>query len=83
MFLHGVSSLLITSAVGYWVVTQAQKEKGQVKKLGQLLGAIIVLVSLVGVGCKIYVLATGCPPGKMTCPYAGKTGSSSAQPMAR
>ena len=77
MFLHGVSSLLITSAVGYWVVTQAQKEKGQVKKLGLLLGIIIVLVSLVGVGCKIYSLATGCPMSKITCPYMGKMGPSS------
>ena len=74
MFLHGVSSFLITSAVGYWVLTIAQKERGQVKKTGQLLGIIIVLVSLVGVGCKIYALATGCPPGKMTCPYGGKMG---------
>ena len=77
MFLHGVSSLLITSAVGYWVLTIAQKEKGQMKKTGQMLGIIIVLVSLVGVGCKIYALATGCPTSKIACPYTGKMGPSS------
>ena len=73
MFLHGVSGLLITVAVGYWVFTHAEKEKGQVRKLGQLLGLIIIGVSLVGVGCKIYLLATGCPPGKVFCPYTGRT----------
>ena len=77
MFLHGVSDLLITAAVGYWVVTQAQKEKGQIKKLGQLLGIIIVFISLVGAGCRIYCFAKSSPIGKMACPYTGKMGSSS------
>ena len=73
MFLHGVSSLLIAAAAGYWVLTQAAHQKEQVRKLGELLGLIIIVVSLIGTGCKIYGLIKGgyCPWGPK-CPYAGK-----------
>lgn len=76
---HGVSALLITSAVGYWVLTAAEKEKGQVKKAGKLLAAIIMLISLAGVACRVISFARArgfCPGGKMVCPFVGKSASS-------
>jgi len=76
---HGVSVLLITSAVGYWVLTTSEKEKGQVKKVGRLLALIIILVSLVGVACRAISFARAkgyCPAGTMSCPFTGKSASS-------
>lgn len=73
MLLQGVSGLLLSAAAGYWVYTQAEKEKPRVRKLGQLLGLAIIAVSVVGTGCKIYYLVTGNAPGKFFCPYTGKS----------
>ena len=79
---HGsVPALLVTAAVGYWVLTLAAKEKAGTKKLGHLVGLIIIAVSLMGVACKLYFQMNGgnCPPGKMWgkkggmyCPMTGK-----------
>jgi len=71
---HGVSSLLISAAAGYWVLTHAAKEKGQTKKYGKLLGLLIIVLSIGGAACKIYYQVTNCPPGKYFCPIGGKMG---------
>lgn len=77
---HGVAPLLLTAAVGYWVLTHAEKEKqGGVRKLGLYLGLAIIVVSVLGAACKIYCQINRCPPGKMgmmgtkACPFGGKT----------
>ena len=80
---HGVATLLISAAAGYWVLTLAAKEKNRLKKLGQLVGLVIIVVSLAGAACKIYCqIGCGsksyCPPGAMSspegkaCPFTGK-----------
>ena len=73
---HGIAPLLIAAAAGYWVVTQAAGQKAQVKKLGQILGWAIVLVSVAGAACKLYYLSTGQPFGGkgIYCPVGGKSG---------
>ncbi|OGX38020.1 MAG: hypothetical protein A3C53_08285 [Omnitrophica WOR_2 bacterium RIFCSPHIGHO2_02_FULL_68_15] len=68
--------MLVSAAVGYWVVTQAEHQKAGVKKLGQYLGIAIILVSVIGVACKVYCI-TSCPPGgamgkSAMCPMTGK-----------
>ncbi len=68
---HGVGVLLFSSAAGYWVLTLAAKEKAQMKKLGQVLGLIIIGVSLAGVACKIYY-RTVCPKGMSGYPFASR-----------
>ena len=71
MIAHGVALLLLTAAVGYWVLERASNQKKELKMVGQIVGALIIAISLLGVACKIYYLATGkaaCPPGM----YPGK-----------
>ena len=84
---HGISVLLITSAVGYWTLTSAGREKGRVKTLGQYLGFLIIVLSVAGAACKLYCAFSGtaCPPfmskmvGKV-CPMTGQPiGSAPAQ----
>lgn len=81
MFIHGVSGLLISAAAGYWVLTSSGSQKGRIKTLGQWLGLIIVVVSLVGAACKLYYITTGasgkgylCPSGK-ACPFSPRMSS--------
>ena len=80
---HGsIPVLLVTAAVGYWVLTLAAKEKEGTKKIGHLVGLIIIVVSLLGAACKIYCQVSGssCPmeghrwgkKGGMFCPMTGK-----------
>lgn len=71
---RGVAPLLISAAAGYWVLIQAAKEKAQLKKIGQLLGWVLIVVSIAGAACKIYYQISGCVPGKgIFCPYGSKT----------
>lgn len=87
---HGVAGLLLAAAAGYWVLTLAVKEKPNLKKIGQVVGLVIIVVSLVGVACKIYCLTTGCPTargwmgkGGAACLFTGKaapSAPSTAQP---
>ena len=65
----GIGALLIASAAGYWVLTQAGKERGREKQIGRLLGLLIIVVSLGGALYKVYVLSA-CRG--MACPVTGK-----------
>ncbi len=85
MMMHGdISALLIASGVGYWVLTTASKEKGTLRKLGQILGLLIIAASVAGAACKIACAVQACNAsggygaGKMACPFTGR--SAPAQP---
>lgn len=90
MMAHGISVLLIATAVGYWTLTNANKEKGRVKKLGQFLGLLIIVISLLGTFCKIACAVKACQMGKgaacgtmlgggmgggKACPFGSKSGA--------
>ena len=73
--IHSVGGLLLVSVAGYWVLERASAHKGGLKRVGQWLGAVIILVSLIGVACKVWYLAT-CPSGSTGkggyCPFPMK-----------
>ena len=72
---HGATGLMISAAVGYWVLTQSEKEKNRVKKLGQILGFGIILVSVLALACGFYQRVQSCRMmgGSMACPFTGKS----------
>ena len=75
---HSVGILLIAAAAGFLVLTLANKEKGRVKNFGQLLGLLIIVVSVALTACKLYYCMASCSPsaGK-ACPFmAGKSAAS-------
>ena len=83
---HGVAALLFSTAAGYWVLTLAAKEKEGTKKIGHLVGLIIIVVSLLGAACGIYRQVSACSGkygmmgrGGMFCPFTGKSGPPPAQ----
>ena len=61
---------LVIIAVGYWVLTMAANQKGRLKKLGNWLGGLIIVVSLAGLICSAVFRA------KKYCKYS-KDGSCS------
>lgn len=77
---YGVGALLIAAVGGYWVLERAARQKGNLKKVGQLLGTVIIIVSLIGVVCKVWYTVK-CPTGSIGkggwCPYTPKASSSS------
>ncbi len=50
---HSIVGYLISLAVGYWLLTLAEKENGLVKTLGRVLAGIVIVVSLLGPICKV------------------------------
>ena len=48
---HPVVAYLISLAVGYWLLTLAEKQNGHTKTLGQVFAWIIIVVSLLGPVC--------------------------------
>lgn len=64
--------LLIALGYGYKIYVEAQKEKGNLRSLGQWVGALMMAVSLVAGSFLIYMYWSGCD-FKMGCPFkAGK-----------
>jgi len=79
---HGTAFLLLSAAVGYWVLERASTQKKDLKTIGQIVGAIIIVVSFAGVACKVYTVSkwgkaiycpakTVCPAGP-ACPFSSK-----------
>jgi hypothetical protein len=48
---HHIGAYLVSLAVGYWVLTLADKQNGFTKTLGKVVGWIILVVSLCGPLC--------------------------------
>ena len=77
---HGVVGLLLTSIGGYWVLERASGHKGRLKQVGQVLGGLIIVVSLMGVACNVWCVAKcrsgyGSMGGKKAgffCPFTSK-----------
>ena len=84
MMSHGVALLLLSAAAGYWVLERAEGQKKNLKQIGQLVGGLIIVISLLGVACKVYYLMKGtkmvCPSG-MGCPFMSRP--QQQQPMGK
>ena len=69
-----IGILLLAAVAGYFVLERASRQKGQLRQVGLLVGSVVIVVSLFGVGCKVWALTSGtlgCYAGKM-CPYSFK-----------
>ena len=76
---YGTGVLLLAAVGGYWVLERAASHKGTLKRVGQLLGTVLIIVSLIGVICTVWYAAT-CQTGSMGkggfCPYTPKASGS-------
>ena len=80
--LHGTAELLLSAVGGYWVMERSQAHKGNVKKIGQVLGTAIMIISMAGLVCNVWY-AAACPTGLspegkgFRCPFSGHSTTSS------
>ena len=92
---HGIGLLLLSAVAGYWVLERASSHKGELQRVGRLLGTIVIVMSLIGIGCAVASMASGMvgcnmgygPMGKpamagRSCPFTSrmKPGVASAIP---
>ena len=77
---HSSGLLLLTAVAGYWVLERAEThKKGDLRRAGKVLGWLIIVVSLIGVACNVWCLATcRTPYGSMSkkagfCPFGPQT----------
>lgn len=74
--LQGAAGLLIAAAVGYLVIERADRHKGSLRRIGYLVGGVIVVSSIIGLACKVSCMASGGSCGMMKkgayCPMTGK-----------
>ncbi|MBI2167408.1 MAG: hypothetical protein HYU34_04080 [Candidatus Omnitrophica bacterium] len=76
--------LLIALGLGYKVYADASKEKGNLKSLGQWVGAVIMAVSLLVSALMIYGYSSACMGGDWTfgkggCPFTRQMVQDSAE----
>ncbi len=60
MVTHKIVAYLFTLALGYWVLTHAEKQAGLTQKIGKVIGWIILIVSLCGPLCMLGSHMMGC-----------------------
>ena len=77
--IHEVGGLLVGAIGGYWVLERAETHKGSLRRLGRFLGWSIILISAIGVVCRVWCLAS-CKPGAMGryCPFKSSMGAPAA-----
>lgn len=59
MLMGGSAGLLLSAVAGYWVLERADRHKGRLRTLGQALGGVILVVSLVGLACRVWCVSQG------------------------
>jgi hypothetical protein len=57
--MHGIGILMLAAVGGYWVLERSVGQRGQVKQVGQVLGVIIIAMSLAGMACWVWCMASG------------------------
>ena len=74
---YGSGVLLLTAVAGYWVLERAETHKGSLKRVGKVLGWIVIVASLIGAACRACTLVTDktgwCPLKNWSCPYMQKS----------
>ena len=62
---HGLIGLLLSLAAGYWVFERASERKGDVKRVGRLLGGTIIVLSLGTIAAALWALNSD----GISCPF--------------
>ena len=51
--------LLLAIVAGYWLLERAASHRGNLKRVGQILGATVIVIALAGTVCKVWAISTG------------------------
>lgn len=66
--MHGAGLSLLGLVAGYWVLERAETNKSHLKRVGRVIGWLVITASFVSIVCRVYCLAT-----KTACPLDGKS----------
>ena len=73
---HGAVGYLLTAIGGYWVLERSSERKGNLKKIGGIVGTFILIASILGFACALWCKGGGGPMGGRgmggMCPFSGK-----------
>ena len=77
--------LLLTAIGGYWVMERADAHKGQLKRVGTLLGSAIIVLSLLGIVVRSWAACHWARHhgGGFSCPFMSKPEAPSPAPSSR
>lgn len=79
----GTGLLLFAAAAGYWVLERSSSHnKGNLKRVGQVVGWFMILASILGVICTVYQRSCGAC-GSKVCPFTPKGSAPQAQSPVR
>jgi len=67
--MSGILGIAVGLAIGYWVLERAESNKANLRRVGRVIGWLIVTSSFVAAVCPVYSGATG-----TMCPFSGKGG---------
>lgn len=65
--MHGIGLSLLGLVAGYWVLERAEANKTHLKRVGRVIGWLVIMASFLGTVCRVYCLATN-----TYCPLDGK-----------
>ena len=77
--IHGTGMLLLSVIGGYWMLERAENHKGELRRIGRLLGGLVIVVGLFE---SIVGVWGGCPWKKAgwSCPFSRQMHQSGAKP---
>ncbi len=64
---HGGALILVSVLGGYWLLERAEGHKGELRSIGRILGALLIVLSLLGLVLGVWGMSSG---GQ--CPFMGK-----------
>ena len=70
--MHSTGLLLLSAVAGYWVLERSLNHKGSMRRAGQILGAVVILLGIAGAVCQAITLAMG--GGQSYPPLSGHWG---------
>ena len=74
---HSAVELLLGAVAGYWVLERAETHKGDLKRIGQFVGWLVIVASLAGMVCRVWSWTGACSLIGMgkggTCPLGFKS----------
>ena len=68
--LYGTGLLLLGAIGGYWVLERAETHKGSLRKIGRVLGAAILVVSLLSLLLKCWAMCPASGGKGFMCPFS-------------
>ena len=77
--MSGESGLLLLSVIGgYWMLERAEAHKGELRRIGRLLGGTVIVASLLGMVFRCWAVGQWMKGAGWSCPFMSRSASTPA-----